>query len=99
MKKFEIWFGKDPEKLLDWTWSDKAEDTKEFRDTQVVGIYATDNAEAFWAMMVAINIAPPSMWYWVIIDGNTCLSGAIDPEDLESLDAPQWVLERKNDIL
>ena len=99
MKKFEIWFGKDLEKLLDWYWSDKAEDTEEFREAQVAGIYATDDEEAFWAMMVAINIAPPAMWYWVIIDGETCMSGAIDPDDLESMDAPEWVFEIRDRIL
>ena len=50
-------------------------------------------------MMVAINIAPPAMWYWVIIDGETCMSGAIDPDDLESMDAPKWVFEIRDRIL
>ena len=99
MKKFEIWFGKDPEELLDWTWSDIAEDTEEFREAEVAGIYATDNEDAFWCMMLAINIAPPAMWYWVIINGEPSISGAIDPNDLETLGAPQWVWERKNDIV
>lgn len=99
MKKFEIWFGKDPEELPSWTWSDNAEDTEEFRNSQVAGIYATDNEDAFWCMMLAIIIAPPAMWYWVIINGETRLSGAIDPDDLGSMNAPQWLWERKNDIL
>ena len=98
MKKYELWFGKDPEDLDGDEWWDVAEDTEGFRDMQVAGTFATDIEDMFWEMYLTIRESPVAMWYWVWIDGVQILSGAIDPGDIEILqenvDVPDWVTKK-----
>lgn len=94
MKKYEIWFAKD-NSYCDYP--DNAETTSEFKRKYVTSEFKTNDEDAFWCMYLAIRLMPPSMWYWVFLDGKQILSGAIDPGDLEwleeSIEIPQWVKE------
>ena len=90
--KFEIWFGKDPEELeFDCYWPDIAENTDEFKNKYVAEIFATDDEKEFWNQFIKVNRDPIAMWYWVIIDGVTNISGAIDPDDIYCSCVPDWV--------
>ena len=95
MKKFEMWFGKDPEELeFDCYWPDSAKNTDEFKSKYVAEIFATDDEDEFWKKFVDVNSDPVAMWYWVIINGVTHISGAIDPDDIYRPIVPELV--RKN---
>lgn len=83
MNKYAIAFGKDPEYIPDWCWPDNYEDTDEFNNAFVAGRFETDNFILFYKMFITVVKNPCAMWYWVIDNGNTCISGAIDPGDIE----------------
>lgn len=92
MAKFEIWFGKDPEELeFDCSWPDVAVNSDTFREKYVAEMFRTDDVTAFWNKFIDIHAKPCAMWYWVIIDGKTTISGAIDSEDVYGPDIPMWV--------
>lgn len=94
--RYEIWYGKDPEELeFDCCWPDTAESIPEcidtFKDMYVASVFSTDDKKDFWNEFIEANIDPPAMWYWVIIDGVTYISGAIDPDDIYCSCVPVWV--------
>lgn len=92
MAKFEIWFGKDPEELeFDCSWPDVAVNSDTFREKYVADMFRTDDVTDFWNKFIDIHVNPNAMWYWVIIDGKTTISGAIDPDDIYGPDVPAWV--------
>lgn len=92
MSKYEIWFGKDPGDLeFGCCWPDIAEHSTEFKNTYVAEVFATDDEKEFWNRFIEVNEDPIAMWYWVIIDGSTIISGAIDPDDIYFPCVPAWV--------
>lgn len=101
MSKFIIYFGKDPEELENNYWSDSF-DLKD-KDTikkETIGKFETDDIDMFWREFLLIRENPPTMWYWVFIDGVLNLSGAIDPDDyeilMEAIETPEWVCNELN---
>lgn len=92
MSKYEIWYGKDPEELeFDCCWPDIAEHTDEFKNAYVAEIFSTDDEKDFWNEFIEANLDPRAMWYWVVIDGVTNISGAIDDDDIYCPCVPDWV--------
>ena len=82
MKKYEIWFGKDPEEFEEKCWPDSAEKTQEFKNHYVHDTFTTNYADEFVKKYFEIRDNPPAMWYWVFINGEQIMSGAIDPDDM-----------------
>lgn len=96
MNKYAIILGKDPEYISEWCWPDNYENSDAFDKAFVAGKFETNEEDLFWKMFTTINSSPCTMWYWVVIEGETYLSGAIDPDDISSLahniHVPNWVL-------
>lgn len=87
MKKYEIWFGKDPEFIEGGEcWPDDFSMDPEFKEKYVVGTLATDSYDFFREAFLNINENPIAMWYWIIVEGQLYISGAIDPMDTNILE-------------
>ena len=97
MKNYAIIFGKDPEEIEGTNWPDRFEETIAFEEKYVAGKFETDSTDLFWRMFLNTRLIPCSMWYWVFLNGEQVVSGAIDPDDIEYIaeyeTVPEWVLE------
>lgn len=98
MDKFIIYFGKDPEELENGYWSNGFDlNEKNIIEKETIGKFETNDIDMFWREFLLIRENPPTMWYWVFINKQLYLSGAIDPDDyevlIETFETPKWVYD------
>lgn len=76
--KYQIWFTNNHENF-----ADNLSVTEESRNEFAESYFATNDIDFFISMFRNINDDPIAMWYWVIINDEVRISGAIDPSDKE----------------
>lgn len=96
---YKILLGKDPEEIGGIIWSENF--SKAVEENQVAGTFETDREDLFWRMLLNIQLHPCSMWYWIVVNNEQVVCGAIDPDDLDMiaedfpLPVPDWVFEER----